>query len=99
MVRGLWYCQVDAITDVKLGYADADTYKYEPMTVLLARWEKIKKDKHGKYCHDKQNKKSVCSLSRLTGREGSASRALSIESSHVREKGISLLQVRGWVNG
>ena len=47
MIQGLWDRQVDAIIDVKLGDADADMYKYEPMTSLLSRWEKIKKDKHG----------------------------------------------------
>ena len=52
MVRGLWYCQVDAIIDVKLGDADVDSYKYEPMAALLARWEMTKKEKHVKHCHD-----------------------------------------------
>ena len=52
MVRGLWDRQVDATIDVKIGDDDADTYKYEPMTALLARWENTKKDKHGKDCHD-----------------------------------------------
>ena len=51
MIKGLWDSQVDAIIDVKLGDADADTYKYEPITSLLSRWEKIKKDKNGKNCH------------------------------------------------
>ena len=51
MIRGLWDLQVDAIIDVKLGDADANTYKYEPMTSLLSRWENIKKDKHVKHCH------------------------------------------------
>ena len=55
MIRGLWDCQVDAIIDIKLGDAEADTYKYEPMTSLLARWENIKKYKHGKHCHNQQN--------------------------------------------
>ena len=54
MVRGLWDCQVDAIIDVKLGDADVDTYKYELMKALQARWEKINKDKHGKKCHNKR---------------------------------------------
>ena len=31
MVWGLWDRQVNAIIDVNLGYAGADTYKYEPM--------------------------------------------------------------------
>ena len=39
MVQDLWDHQVNAIIDVKLGDADADTYKYEPMAALLARWE------------------------------------------------------------
>ena len=29
--------QVEAIIDVKIGDADADSYKYEPMSVILAR--------------------------------------------------------------
>ena len=49
MIRGLRDQQVDAIIDVKLGDADTYTYKYDPMISLLARWEKIKKDKHGKH--------------------------------------------------
>ena len=56
MVRVLWDRQVDAIIDVKLGDADTDSYKYEPMIAILARWETIKNYKHGKHCHDQQNK-------------------------------------------
>ena len=48
MIWGLWYQQADAIIDVKLGDADADSYTYEPMAALLAHWETIKKDVHGK---------------------------------------------------
>ena len=54
MVQGLRDRQVDAIIDVKLGDADADSYKYEPTTALLSRWEMIKKDKHGKHYHKQQ---------------------------------------------
>ena len=36
MIRGLWDRQVNPIIDVKLGDADADTYKHDPMTSLLA---------------------------------------------------------------
>ena len=54
MIRGLWDRQVDANIEVKLGDADTDTYKYEPMTSLLARWEKIKKYKHSKHCNDQR---------------------------------------------
>ena len=52
MIQCLWDLQVDAIIDVKLGDADADMYKYEPMPELLDRWLKIKKYKHGEHCHD-----------------------------------------------
>ena len=38
MIQGLWNRQVNAIIDVNLGDTDADTYKYNPMTALLARW-------------------------------------------------------------
>ena len=51
------------------------------MTGLLASWEKIKKNKHGKHCHDH------CSFFGRNSREGTPSRNLSIESSHGREKG------------
>ena len=43
MVQGLWDRQFYTIIDVKRGDADADSYKYEPMTALLDRWETIKK--------------------------------------------------------
>ena len=51
-ILGLWDFQVNAIIDFKLGDADADMCKYEPILSLLARWEKIKKDKHGKQCNN-----------------------------------------------
>ena len=54
MVRVLWDRQVGAIIDIKFDDADADTYKYEPMTALLDRWESIKKEKHGKHCNNRQ---------------------------------------------
>ena len=54
MVLVLWDRQVNAIIDVKIGGTDADSYKYEPMTALLARWETINKDKHGNHCHDQR---------------------------------------------
>ena len=60
MIQGLWYLQVDTIIDVKLGDSDTDTYTYEPMTALLTRWGKIKKNNHGKHYHDQQKKN--CSL-------------------------------------
>ena len=50
MVQCLWDRQVGAIIYIKLGDADADTYKYEKMIELLDMWGKINKDKHGKHC-------------------------------------------------
>ena len=63
MIRGLWDCQIYAIINIKLGDSDVDTYNYEPMTALLARWEKIKKDKHGRHWHDQQKRFSPFVLS------------------------------------
>ena len=47
MVLVLWVHKFNAIIDVKIGDADTDTYKYEPMTALLARWVMIKEYKQG----------------------------------------------------
>ena len=71
MIQSLGYHQVDAIIDVKLGDADVYTYKYEPITSLLGRWERIKKDKHGKHCHDQRKHFSTFFLSvdGMLGRE------------------------------
>ena len=71
MVQGLWDRQVDSIIDVKLGDADADTYKYEPMAALLDRWESIKKDKHGKHCNNQRNNflPFVISVNGMLGRQ------------------------------
>ena len=38
MIQGLWDRKVKAIIDVKIGNANADSYKYEPIIALLARW-------------------------------------------------------------
>ena len=51
MIRGLWDQQDEAIIDVKLDDADADSYKYDPMAELLAWWETINKYKQGKNCN------------------------------------------------
>ena len=52
MVGVLWDCQVDTIIYVKFGDAYVGSYKYELMAALLARWETIKKENHGKHCHE-----------------------------------------------
>ena len=70
MIRGLWDWQADVIIVIKLGDADTDSYKYQPMAALLSWWETIKKDKHGKHCHD-QGKcfLSVCYFCQRHARE------------------------------
>ena len=70
MVRGSWYRQVNVIIDVKLGDSEADSYKYEPMADLLARWETIKKYKHGNHYHDQRKHFSpfVISVDGILGR-------------------------------
>ena len=70
------------------------------MEELLALWEPIKKDKHGKHCHDQRKYFSpfVISVDGTIGRESLA--ALSQLSRFMAEKSQEpLLQVRRWVNG
>ena len=96
----LWDRQVDAIIDVKLGDADADTYKHKPMSKLMVRWEKIWKYNQGKHCNNRRKYflLFVLSVDRLLGREDLV--VLSELSQVMAEKREEpLLQVRGWVNG
>ena len=100
MVRGLWDFQVDAIIDIKIGDNDADSYTYEPMVALLARWETIKNDKRGKQYHNKQKHFSpfVLPVNGILGREDVL--VLSPLIQVMAEKRENpLLQVQGWVNG
>ena len=99
MVQGLWDLQVDAIIDLKLGDADADSYKYEPMTALLDRWEMIKKDKDGKHCHNQRKHflPFVLSVGGMLGREA-LSVLFQLSRSMAEKKESTLLQLRGWVN-
>ena len=71
MIQGLWDLQADSIIDVKLGNADADSYKYEPILVLLAWWETINKYKHGEHCYDQWKHFSIffLSVNSMLGRE------------------------------
>ena len=71
MIRVLWYQQVKAIIDVKLGDSDTNSYKYEPMAALMSRWETIKKDKHGEHCNDQRKhfQPFVISVDIILGRE------------------------------
>ena len=88
------------IINVKLGDADAETYKYEPMASLLTRWKKIKKDKHSKHCQHQRKYFSpfVLSVDGMLGRE--ALIVLSQSSRVMADKRKkTLLQVQEWVNG
>ena len=38
MIQGLQDQQSEAIIDVKLSDSDVDSYKYEPMVVLMYMW-------------------------------------------------------------
>ena len=99
MIQCLWDHQVKTIIYVKIGDADIDTYKYEPMTALLARWKNIKKDKHGKHCHDQQNifPQFVLLVEVMIGREPLVVISqLSQVPAEKREE--HFLQLRGWVN-
>ena len=85
MIRGLWDLQVYAIIKVKIGDTDADKYKYEPMKSLLTRWERIKKDKHGKNWNDQRKHFLHFILFQWkVARGGNPSRSLSTESSYGR---------------
>ena len=70
------------------------------MAVILALWEKIKKDKRGKHCHDQRKHSSpfVISANGMLGREAlvvlaNLSRLMAVKMDE------SILHVRGWVNG
>ena len=56
MIYGLWDRQVEAIIDIKIGNADADSYKYEPMAALLNQGGTMKKHNHGNHCNNQQKK-------------------------------------------
>ena len=88
MIRVLWGQQVKAIIDIKIGNADTDSYKYEPMTALLAWCETITKEKHGNHCNDqlKKNSPFVLSVYGFLG-GGFPGRTHTIESNHGIEKG------------
>ena len=100
MIQGLWVQQAESIIGVKLGDADADSYKYEPMENLLDCWETINKDTHGKHCNDQRKHFSpfVLSVYGILGREALVLLAqLSQIIAEKRDKPI--LHVRVWING
>ena len=100
MIRVLWDRQVEAIIGVKLGDADADSYKYEIMASLIARWETIKKDNQCNHYHDQRKHFSpfVLSVEEILAKE-----ALVILSQlslfMAAKRAEPMLQVRGWENG
>ena len=71
ITRGLWDRHTNATIKIKIGDAYADTYTFELLVMLLAWWEKMKKDKNGKHCHDqwKQFSQFVLSVYGMLGRE------------------------------
>ena len=97
MILGLWYRQFDTIIDVKLGDADTEMYKYDPMTSLLARWEHIKNYKHCNHCHEQRKRFSsfVISVDIMLGRKA---RVVLYQLSQIiadnREEPISQVQGR-----
>ena len=70
------------------------------MTSLLARWEKIKKDKHGKHCH-KQRKHFLLFALSVDGMLGREALVVLFQLSQFMEEKREepLFQVRGWVKG
>ena len=71
MIWGLWDWQAEATIEVKLGDADAESYRFDPMMALLDQLEKIKKDKQNKHWHFQRRHFSpfVISLNGILGRE------------------------------
>ena len=102
IVQGLWYRQTEAITDVKLGDDDVDSYEYDPMAELLSWWIIINTDKHGKHSQDQRKYfPTVCFFCRWEVREGSFVRNCAIDSNHVRKNGqtnFSRTGVDKWSN-
>ena len=100
MIRGLWYQQDEAIIDIKLSNADADYYKYDPMSELLTRREIIKKYKHSKYCHDQQKHSPpfYLSIDGMLGRKYLVVLA-QLSQTMADKMGKPILSVWGWING
>ena len=89
MIRRLWDKQTGAIVDIKLGDGAGDSYIFYPMTVILAYWEKIKKDKNGKHCHNQRKRFFVCYFCWCHAREVSPGRTRKFDLTHVSENGQS----------
>ena len=100
LIRGLWESQADAIIDVRFGDSDADTYRKEPMDKLPDRWEKEKKDKNGKHCHE-QHKRFYPFVLLVDGMLGKEALVVLTNLSRLMVEKLEepISHVRGWVNG
>ena len=100
MIQGLWDFLFNAIIDFRLCDADADTYKYDSMTALLARWEKSKKDKHGNHCQN-QRKMFLTFVNSVEGVLVMESLVVLSQLSQVmvEKREDPLLQIQEWVKG
>ena len=61
-IRGIWDRQTNATIDVKLGDADADIYRFEPMEKLLDWWEKPRRIRMVSTYTSNRNILSACSI-------------------------------------
>ena len=96
----LWDRKTDTIIDVKLGDADVGTYRFEWIENILALWEKMKKDKQSKNCHNQRKHFSlfVIYVDGIIGKEAlvvlsNLSRLMAVKTDE------TIPHVRGWING
>ena len=59
IIRGLWDIHTNSIIYVKLDDSDEDTYRFDTMSTLLDKWEKIKNYKNDKHCHKQRKRFSL----------------------------------------
>ena len=98
-IQGLGESQIEAIIDVRFGDDDAETWKPEARDDLLARWEKIKKDKHGQHYNNQGKHFSpfVLSVDGMMGKEAQVVIATLIQLMSAKMDEL-ISQVKGWVN-
>ena len=100
-IQGPWESQIEAIIDIRLGDADAYTWKSFIMDKLLNGWEKTKKEKNGKDCYGQQRKFSpfVLSVDGMTSKESLVVLATLSRLMAPRKWTNPFLGVTEWVNG
>ena len=100
IILGLCERQTDAIIDIKLGDADAETYRYEPTHKLLYCWGEINKEKYVKNCH-KQRKLFYLFTLLLDGVLGREILVVHVNLSRIVSVKMneSLSHVLGWIIG